>query len=421
MGNLYKQKHYAMLFSNRVSRKIEVRIDLFNENDVQVDSITDVVVSGSINLDGDSSYRRTANMTTKLIKKLLPLKDGQVWFDKRIRISLGLEDWNGEIIWYNLGRFAIENVSASKGTTDKTLNFSLLDYMAFLDGTLGGHISHDTEIKVKSGVNISEAIATTVKSLPRKIVSKLDIEGLEESLVYDLEFSLNSTKYDMIKKMTDLFMAQEFFFDLEGVFRVQRIRDRRFDPIVWDFTEDRMDLTVDYSNDIDMSKVRNSVHVWGKYNDVTGIQHYWVYRNRWARNKKSDLNSLTDKQIGDICHIFEENQSYVWEGAWKPLTFSVATDFNIENIGEKIWSTAQGDSDTLAQTKMRCEYEFLQHNDYGEIINISCLPIYLLNVNTKIKVEDKETGIKGDYLVTSINMPLGIGELMSMTCRKIYY
>lgn len=59
-----------------------------------------------------------------------------------------------------------------------------------------------------------------------------------------------------------------------------------------------------------------------------------------------------------------------------------------------------------------------QHTGYNETINISCLPIYYLEPNTRIYVEDKRTGIKGDYVISSFNLPLDTSGTMSISASR---
>lgn len=60
-----------------------------------------------------------------------------------------------------------------------------------------------------------------------------------------------------------------------------------------------------------------------------------------------------------------------------------------------------------------------EHTNFTENISISCIPVYNLEPNTRIRIEDENSGIHGDYLINSINIPLGIEELMSIDCSKI--
>lgn len=55
---------------------------------------------------------------------------------------------------------------------------------------------------------------------------------------------------------------------------------------------------------------------------------------------------------------------------------------------------------------------------YQESITISCLPIYYLDVNTRIRVVDEKSGISGEYIIQQITMPLAYNASMSFTANK---
>lgn len=55
---------------------------------------------------------------------------------------------------------------------------------------------------------------------------------------------------------------------------------------------------------------------------------------------------------------------------------------------------------------------------YQESITISCLPIYYLEPNTRIKVINNESGISGNYIIKSISVPLEHSGTMSITATR---
>lgn len=59
-----------------------------------------------------------------------------------------------------------------------------------------------------------------------------------------------------------------------------------------------------------------------------------------------------------------------------------------------------------------------QHTSYNESISIQALPIYYLDVNTRINVQDIESNIYGDYIINSISIPLDINGTMTISATK---
>jgi hypothetical protein len=59
-----------------------------------------------------------------------------------------------------------------------------------------------------------------------------------------------------------------------------------------------------------------------------------------------------------------------------------------------------------------------QYTSYNESISIQSIPIYYLEPNTRITVQDKESNIFGDYMISNISIPLDINSTMSISATK---
>ena len=53
-----------------------------------------------------------------------------------------------------------------------------------------------------------------------------------------------------------------------------------------------------------------------------------------------------------------------------------------------------------------------------ESVSINAIPIYYLIPNTRIFIEDKTTGINGEYIVSKFSYSLSANATMSLTCTK---
>lgn len=412
------QEQYNVL--RQPIRRLNIKIDLINENDVVVGSFEGIAIDGTISLSNQSTYRRSGNLTMVLDKKynLIPKPDSKLWFNKRCAISIGVSNYLDKIIWFNLGRFAIDEVDLNFAEAEKTISCQLKDYMVFLDGNLSGRLSHKTVIPANK-TTVSEAIKTTVSSLSKVSIEEIQVNGSSALVPYDIEKSPNNTIYDLVKELIEMFMSYDFYFDENGYFIVEKIRDKSTDPIIENFDGSDKDFTLNASSKLDFKNIRNSIWVWGRQLD-DGTQIKWVYRNRWSRQNHSDLETLTDKQKGDICHIASENNSYVYNSnEWELLDFKVVPIFNIESIGEKIWSYSDDKIYTEEQAILRTEYELTNYSNFAETINFSIVPLYYLKPQQKIHINiDGE--ISGDYLIDTLNIPLNIDSPMSITAHRLY-
>lgn len=59
-----------------------------------------------------------------------------------------------------------------------------------------------------------------------------------------------------------------------------------------------------------------------------------------------------------------------------------------------------------------------QFTSYNENISLSVIPIYHLEPNTRITVNNKDVSISGDYMIKTISLPLDINGTMNLSCTK---
>ena len=65
-----------------------------------------------------------------------------------------------------------------------------------------------------------------------------------------------------------------------------------------------------------------------------------------------------------------------------------------------------------------CRELLYQYTNYSESITIQCIPIYYLDVNSRITVYDKKADIHGDYIIKSISIPLDSRSTMNITANR---
>ena len=58
------------------------------------------------------------------------------------------------------------------------------------------------------------------------------------------------------------------------------------------------------------------------------------------------------------------------------------------------------------------------HTYYNENINLTCIPIYYLEPNTRISVYDETSGINGEYIIKSYSIQLVYNGSMSITATR---
>lgn len=60
-----------------------------------------------------------------------------------------------------------------------------------------------------------------------------------------------------------------------------------------------------------------------------------------------------------------------------------------------------------------------QYTQYNETISVTSLPIYYLEPNIRIEVNDIKSGIAGDYIIKSFSIPFDINGTMTLSCVKV--
>ena len=59
------------------------------------------------------------------------------------------------------------------------------------------------------------------------------------------------------------------------------------------------------------------------------------------------------------------------------------------------------------------------YTDYNESISITCLPLYHLEPNVRITINDPMSGVQGDFIINTINFDLSHTGTMTITAKKV--
>ena len=126
----------------------------------------------------------------------------------------------------------------------------------------------------------------------------------------------------------------------------------------------------------------------------------------------NDVNCVFEPDVPDYILIKagqEDTQKLINEAQYKGQNFIL--------VNEGIYDTISvGGMSNSAYHKVR---ELLyQYTSYNESITIQALPVYTLEPNTRIEVRDLESNIFGDYMISTISIPLAIGSTMSISATR---
>jgi hypothetical protein len=117
-------------------------------NELPQDYIEGKITTGSINIDGNSSVRRTCNLT--MVSDNKELKDFYWGIKTKFQLEIGLRNrLYGEykavkggdypdIVWFPQGIYLIATFNTSISTNSLTVSISGKDKMSLLNGDFGG-------------------------------------------------------------------------------------------------------------------------------------------------------------------------------------------------------------------------------------------------------------------------------------------
>ncbi len=152
----------------------------------------------------------------------------------------------------------------------------------------------------------------------------------------------------------------------------------------------------------------DALNFWFDFLDEGGALHQFSCKMMGSRPK-----AVNDKDVKAI--YFRETPTIIF-----------TSDLSKEEIkpGYRYFYTSQN-YDTMfsisAQGKSaRDELDTLLYNHSYciESVNITSVPVYYLEPNTRVYVFDEKTGIEGDYIISRMTLPLTYNGTMSITATK---
>ena len=182
-----------------------VKITILSWQEEPIGEIQGKVISGSLNLNGSSSLRRTANLTLFAEEKENDLSniDQDLSINKKVKLEIGFtnsvpnykyeefttdivngtevisrvakeinyQEKYGKIIWFPLGIYVIFDPTIAHSTSGVTISVSLKDKMCLLNGDAGGVIPASTEFH-KREYEDDQGIVTIEPVLIRQIIQE---------------------------------------------------------------------------------------------------------------------------------------------------------------------------------------------------------------------------------------------------------
>lgn len=360
------------------NRNIKIKIELLNFQMQTVSSIEGLATDGSVSIDATADIRRTCSLTLEIKDKNFQISEGsEIWIDKYIKVYAGSDNpRTGETTWWNLGIFLINNPSRVYSSVNNTLTFEGLDLMAKLTSRRNGQLQGAATV-VPTGSSIANVVRSTITELGG--FTNYVIEDAGYVTPYEIKKDMGSTIYDLLVELRDLYSDWEMFFDTDGVFHWQQIPDGVNSPVILNFNDLRQSIIISDQVDVNFENVKNNIIVYGRVLD-TGEQ-IQAYISDIIEDSPFNIN-----KIGNITYIVNDENIY---------------------------------SNALAL--QRADYELYLHSRLNDSIVLETIPIYWINdVNVKIAYSNPAIGIDGEYLIKTLEIPLTLGNNMTINAMKIY-
>ena len=175
-----------------------VKVTLLSWEEEAIEEIQGKVISGNVNLDGNSAIRRTAQLSLFIPSSEVDYTNAAslISINKKIKLEIGIKNTlnkytDYDILWFPLGLYVVSSVSISQGLTGTDVSLSLKDKMCLLNGECGGVLPASiTFSEIETSSNLSDEIKIeqpTIYQIIQELVNHWGGEQLGRILISDIE------------------------------------------------------------------------------------------------------------------------------------------------------------------------------------------------------------------------------------------
>lgn len=434
-------------------KKRMLKIEILNRKFQVLGMIEGDCKSDSFTIDSSAINRRNYQCDISITSNTYLIgSDKRIWFDKYVRPYVGIYSLRDKTYhWYLKGTFAFSDANYVYNEEDNSVSLACFDLMSMLSGDRNGRQT-GLSFSIPAGEDVRTSIIGIIKVFG---FNQYRIDLPDIAVQYDLEFSANATAYDMIEELMQFCPNYEFFFDIDGVFCIQRMPCYTDDITILDNDIlHRLRTSDEESYSLDFKTVKNCIEIWGKefdeeslsgfadatyidntynveYEAITELSEYMLFGlTAPAANEDGVKICINGEWTFDLydryenklsAGIMEANSSYVFlyqnskvyflGGFQIHATFKneiADSPFSIDNIGEEIWEIKSGtDYENItsdAEAYERAMYEAYQSN-FNESLSLTLEDIPWLDVNQKVSYQAQNMNIDEpvEWLISSIN------------------
>ena len=183
--------------------------------------------------------------------------------------------------------------------------------------------------------------------------------------------------------------------DGSRMYRTYVVQDDSYTNAILDFKQ--------YDADDSSTKITYPYNTCVKYKNNTEDTYYLCINKNGVNNENASTPN---------------NDTESWQLICTETALNEALTNNNNDVVEEYLSQIHAYAIQLCQE--RALQEVYLHQQATDTVSITCLPIYSLDVNQVIYVDDKKSGAVGEYVINSISCGLDAGSTMTINANKLW-
>lgn len=375
------------------SRQVLFKVELLDHYENLIYEITNDITgssAGSISANMQNGIRRTCSFSlVDLDNKYSPSENSEFWINRKFKIYIGLKH-KDDIFWWEQGVF----ITKSATQDNEIVNIEGVDKFAFFTSDLNQRFTTADFIIPESGYFEDDYkgqkiyMSSVVKDIlvqdmgngyPIDVISpNIDKAFSDTEIQYQMSLQGSGYYEKVFEEISNNYLV-EYYYDRAGVFTITKnkyIEDYQQLTPCWTFTDDNGEYN-GLSSSYEISDVVNSVTAYCN----TADKKFYSYTFRNDDPHSPIRVSKVGIKAGD--------------------------DVEIQN------------ADSIQLCKERAEYETVKSSVLAVTHTLNSIFLPHLKEGDTIVLTNKKHGIMAEqFLITSIEMPLGVGE-MSLTISNI--
>ena len=363
-----------------------IKLEILNQSFQRIRTISGDTISASFSIDINSAITRTCSLSiiVKSDDLIVGNPNSKIWINTFVRVFCGIKnEITNKMNWYSQGIYAISTFDYTVSAETKQLNINCTDLVSYLDGSRRGQYVGRSPFIEKG-----EIIADTIKTLVKEIggFTKFNIMDIgnynadedtgelywANTVPYTLNFASTDTVWTMVDKLITLYPYWRAYFDIDGVFTVDKITNGEDEASLYSDTFISQ-LVIEEKLTNDFTQVKNKTSVWGKDEDCYG--------------EYSDTNATSR--------------------------------FNVDGYGTFLNVLSKEQLITNEECEDWAEYENLKTCKLQDSLTLQLIDIPFMDVNQKFQYKSKTDNQIGQYVVQKISNDFLSGT-MTINAYKVY-